>query len=452
MNILNLINLTKNEDILLANLPKNSVKSNFSSEKNFGQVLDGVVSSQLSLEGKTEIDNAISGKVSTQSKASSNQVDKFRNDKEIRSELRDEKNSNTPKIREIKNSANEFSELGNLKKRDVLKNFNGISISDQNKRNEHLSIIELLNVITAFLNVFSNDLPNDLNNKIKIFQERVQNEKKVNLNELIQLVSEIRKYISNSLKLTSNADKPQINEFLKKIEDNFKNFLAGFEKSFTNLDNKFYLYGDLKSPNKSEKSSMLDNLTFEIKNFRTDKEVKENKKEVKNDVINFLATPLKTESSFKSAQPNVVLGSNAFILNQSVLNEFTGKVLINLKNGNSEMKMTLFPPELGKVFVKFESIEGKLVGNIVVSTREAYTLFEEHLSVLKDNLVNQGVNVQNITLTIDSSLYGNGGGRNKELFNNEELWFVKPKLAEEKYDHISSINNENYEGQLNLYV
>ncbi|MGB9621170.1 MAG: flagellar hook-length control protein FliK, partial [Brevinematia bacterium] len=145
-------------------------------------------------------------------------------------------------------------------------------------------------------------------------------------------------------------------------------------------------------------------------------------------------------------------GSNAFILNQSVLNEFTGKVLINLKNGNSEMKMTLFPPELGKVFVKFESIEGKLVGNIVVSTREAYTLFEEHLSVLKDNLVNQGVNVQNITLTIDSSLYGNGGGRNKELFNNEELWFVKPKLAEEKYDHISSINNENYEGQLNLYV
>ena len=90
------------------------------------------------------------------------------------------------------------------------------------------------------------------------------------------------------------------------------------------------------------------------------------------------------------------------------LNQLAGTMIINLRNNVNEMKMTLFPPELGKVFVKFESTkDGRIVGNIVVSTKEAFTLFQEHLNVIKDTLQNQGFQFVDINLSMSNDNFGN---------------------------------------------
>jgi len=96
----------------------------------------------------------------------------------------------------------------------------------------------------------------------------------------------------------------------------------------------------------------------------------------------------------------------------SQLNQLSGLMVINLRNNVNEMKMTLFPPELGKLFVKFESTsDGRIVGNIVVSTKEAFTLFEEHLQTIKDNLQNQGFQFVDINLSMSNNGFGDPNNR-----------------------------------------
>ena len=108
----------------------------------------------------------------------------------------------------------------------------------------------------------------------------------------------------------------------------------------------------------------------------------------------------------------------------------TGKAIVVLQEGRSEMRLNLSPPELGKMNMKFELENGELIGKIVVSTQEAKMLFDQTLGDLQKNLQDAGVNVTSLDVSLgqeennaeekDASSARNGGILTDELALDEE--------------------------------
>jgi flagellar hook-length control protein FliK len=138
----------------------------------------------------------------------------------------------------------------------------------------------------------------------------------------------------------------------------------------------------------------------------------------------------------------------------SQLNQLSGLMVINLRNNVNEMKMTLFPPELGKLFVKFESTsDGRIVGNIVVSTKEAFTLFEEHLQTIKDNLQNQGFQFVDINLSMSNNGFGDPNNRYDYIDEGSKFSFGI-SYVENNYNDSSSgkLKSLSDDSLVNLYA
>ncbi|OHD57545.1 MAG: hypothetical protein A2Y33_09745 [Spirochaetes bacterium GWF1_51_8] len=115
---------------------------------------------------------------------------------------------------------------------------------------------------------------------------------------------------------------------------------------------------------------------------------------------------------------------------ESIMHGVTGKAIVVLQEGRSEMRLNLSPPELGKMNMKFELENGELIGKIVVSTQEAKMLFDQNLGDLQKNLQDAGVNVTSLDVSLgqeennaeekDASSARNGGILTDELALDEE--------------------------------
>ena len=100
---------------------------------------------------------------------------------------------------------------------------------------------------------------------------------------------------------------------------------------------------------------------------------------------------------------------------EAMMSGITGKALVTLRNGKSELKMQLFPPELGRMSMKFTLKDGVMVGKIVVATADAKMLFDQNLSQLQQSLANAGVNVSQLNVSVG----GESGDSQQELFDGQ---------------------------------
>lgn len=316
-----------------------------------------------------------------------------------------------------------------------------LKVKEKNKNDLDQNYLHLIPFITSLDNLSKNtELPKELKDKITEIKSKLQNGK-VNLNEILSLISELQ---------TLSKQSKEIQKFMQLLEN-----------EITNLSNLKELNNILGESNNTKTSSTKTSQTFDniiVNDFRN----KENAEKTK-DTLNPLQTPFRIDSNSKQLNlpqtNNINQSNNNFFVQvhnlSNSLNELSGRIVINLKNDVKEMKMTLFPPELGKVFVKFESLEnGKLVGNIVVSTREAYTLFQEHLNVIKDNLSNQGFNVFDINLSLDTSGFSGYNKDNNNVMQEIEKSFWRGRTSFEEYEKTLSTTNRTSidEGIINVYA
>jgi hypothetical protein len=226
-------------------------------------------------------------------------------------------------------------------------------------------------------------------------------------------VFDFRKSSENSLNNSKNSDKEFSILGINKISFSQENNSLGGSNLYFSLENL-----DLDSSNNNlrlERTKNLSNKNGQAslgnveQNFKKNVVNEANGK--KSEIPLMIYTPIefdkKNELTVNSTKATSFV--NYFKLDFAYqLNQLAGTMIINLRNNVNEMKMTLFPPELGKVFVKFESTkDGRIVGNIVVSTKEAFTLFQEHLNVIKDTLQNQGFQFVDINLSMSNDNFGN---------------------------------------------
>jgi flagellar hook-length control protein FliK len=246
----------------------------------------------------------------------------------------------------------------------------------------------------------------------KVANNSVASKRHSDVEERIK-VFDFRKSSENSLNNSKNSDKEFSILGINKISfSQENNSLSGSNLDFRlenlNLDsssNNLRLERTKNLSNKNGQAS-LGNVEQSFK-----KNVVDEANGKKSEIPLMIYTPIefdkKNELTVNSTKATSFV--NYFKLDFAYqLNQLAGTMIINLRNSVNEMKMTLFPPELGKVFVKFESTkDGRIVGNIVVSTKEAFTLFQEHLNVIKDTLQNQGFQFVDINLSMSNDNFGN---------------------------------------------
>ncbi|MCX8096174.1 MAG: flagellar hook-length control protein FliK [Spirochaetes bacterium] len=308
----------------------------------------------------------------------------------------------------------------------------------------HFNLERLYQFLLTLLNLSDKtNIPQDIKDKIEQIKAKINNGK-LNLGEISSVILEIQRF----------SNRP-INEELKSFLKEFQSLVSQDSNLKFNLS-KLTLtdVGENKNPNQER------NINFNILlNLAKSEAKKDDDKQVR-----FIENPLQTQVKFDNLKLTVnqsqstSLQPNFFIQLQMLsraVEEFSGRLVMNLRNGTSEMKMTLFPPEIGKVFVKVETTnDGKIIGNIVVSTKEAYTLFQEHLNTIKENLANQGFNVSNMNLTLDNSMFGSGYRNNRgEIEENFSRFSFNLSNTKEAYETSTSINKEsNYDGRILLYA
>lgn len=138
-----------------------------------------------------------------------------------------------------------------------------------------------------------------------------------------------------------------------------------------------------------------------------------------------------------------------------IVKQVVEQVQVQAKQGVKSLEMQLYPEHLGKVFVQIVSKDGAITAQITAETEAAKSALESQLTILKENLNNQGVKIENVEVTIASHAFeqnmqgergqeqeqgkGNRGRRAERILNEGFMEEVKeePDIMEFRGNTVS---------------
>ncbi len=102
-------------------------------------------------------------------------------------------------------------------------------------------------------------------------------------------------------------------------------------------------------------------------------------------------------------QDNILPRENLEIINNSIIQLME----TTTKEGNSTMKVKLYPEELGSVDITLTMDEGKLVAKILVDSDHVKQLFANSIEELNQNLLKQNIHIGDVQVDLNNSSSGN---------------------------------------------
>lgn len=94
-----------------------------------------------------------------------------------------------------------------------------------------------------------------------------------------------------------------------------------------------------------------------------------------------------------------------------------------VRNAVQELKVKIYPKELGEMTIKLLSEEGILKADIRATSKETYNLLNANIQDIKKGLENQGIKIQSVEIGLyseDTTYFSNEDGLNKQGYNKEE--------------------------------
>lgn len=209
-------------------------------------------------------------------------------------------------------------------------------------------------------------------------------------------------------------------------EEDFKVEEADDELDFEELGSDFVSSFEGKSELRSKvvksKESKNDTLNFEKK---WNVEEKFNQLDVKLEKMDVKITDGRLESlTDKLVNKSVDMQEQI-----DVLKQVSERVDVNLLEDKSEMIIKLKPDHLGKVTVEIAVENGNVTAKFLAESQKVKEILEANIQDLKDHLANQGMVVQDLSVSV-----GNDG--RGPLFNQENYNTLK------KRQKIEEVNNE----------
>lgn len=224
---------------------------------------------------------------------------------------------------------------------------------------------------------------------------------------------------------------------VKNIEDNTleeNNEILKYELKETNVNQEGF---NNKESEKDGSNKKEDNL--KIRDFR-------NKKDVKFEQEIFNKEDVKVESKFEIKEVGNIRKFENFV-EQDILDQVTEKLEVSLFDNKSEMVIKLKPNDLGKVTVKISIENGVMNAKFLADSIKVKETLESSLNNLKETLKDQGINVQNLSVSVDT-----GRSQNNQTFEQNRLVYFNNKKDyqaektvsyEDTYYEFSNINTNN---------
>lgn len=148
--------------------------------------------------------------------------------------------------------------------------------------------------------------------------------------------------------------------------------------------------------------------------------------------------------------PDVI--SEPMVVNKETMDaDIIKNVKFMMKNQVSELKVKIYPKELGEMTIKLLSEEGILKADIKAVSKETYNLLNSNINDIKKSLEQQNIKIHevNIGLYNDDTTYHSGENGNDEMFRNNEN-----SRNKQGKDSSSSTRflNEDFEDEENIYA
>jgi flagellar hook-length control protein FliK len=127
----------------------------------------------------------------------------------------------------------------------------------------------------------------------------------------------------------------------------------------------------------------------------------------------------------------------------TIVRQVVEQISMQTKQGMTTMELQLYPAHLGRVTVQLVSKDGNITAQIAAETEAAKNALETQLTLLKENLNNQGLKIENIEVTIASHAFeqnmqgekqqdGQSGSKNRgkralNIFNETKIGENEPQ-------------------------
>jgi len=123
--------------------------------------------------------------------------------------------------------------------------------------------------------------------------------------------------------------------------------------------------------------------------------------------------------SIQSAFDNIVVESTSKIDTANVIKQIVEAAKVTITQEMSSMEIQLNPENLGKINLSVVAKDGVITAQITAENEAVKKAIENQLSVLKENLNNQGIKVEAVEVTIASHSFENNRNSGKDDSNQE---------------------------------
>ncbi len=134
--------------------------------------------------------------------------------------------------------------------------------------------------------------------------------------------------------------------------------------------------------------------------------------------LNELASSQQTNAAIKTSFDKMLNSQN--IKNpaeDSVIDQVIKKSTVEFQNGKTKISLQLNPENLGKVEINLVSEKGTITAKIMAENNQVKDMLSKNLEALRQNLSQQGINLNKITVQTQESNLANNNNQN----NNEEF-------------------------------
>jgi len=273
----------------------------------------------------------------------------------------------------------------------------------------------LANTILETLNSenINEAIPSGKVNELKAALELLSENVLSNVSILPEVVGEQKLGVKDlkTIKTNSEMDKSNVDSVDKLTGDSSEDSIEGEIKS---------ILTELKSNLSGERNTKTNE---EMTKYRVTPEATEEDKVLAK--ILGESGSLSKQSAFMSrlnVNSSDVIKEPMVISKETMGADIIKNVKFMMKNEVAELKVKIYPKELGEMTIKLLSEEGILKADIKATSKETYNLLHSNLSEIKKSLEQQNIKIYevNIGLYSEDTTYYSGEQANNERFENNE--------------------------------
>ena len=367
-----------------------SSRTNIKSTEDFGETLKDV--SENSKEPKTEREKAEVNKPEETKEAKKFEPAKKREPVKQKDEPTDEQLAAA--LEEVVSEIKEFiQEKFNVTSEELEGIMSDLGLTDMNllETSPLTELVKKLEGITNLQDVLTN--PN--------FKD--------DLKELLNQVEEIKTQVLEGEKVTVDESIPVKEKVEIKPQDNVEDAEMPVveEEAIKDVEVEEPQVQEeehVAVPEKQETQEMIQNETSTDSDTKQEFKQNDSKTETKDssDTLNINSVRPEDFATRLTEDLSARVGERQAI---TIVRQVVEQISMQTKQGMTTMELQLYPAHLGRVTVQLVSKDGNITAQITAETEAAKNALETQLTLLKENLNNQGLKIESVEVTIASHAF-----------------------------------------------